>query len=505
MRVLVLDLRREPGPAQAGGPRARADVPLRGLQAGRRGVRPLVLARLRARVRRAALLQRLRARARIRSPQYAAVIPKFMAACLDEQAPTIFGDGEQSRDFTYVDNVVDANLLALEAPGDGRGARLQHRLRRAREPQRAAGPAPRAHRERRHGRPPGRARRRRQALARRHLARARRARLRAERRPPRGPPPDRSRTFERVPTPTVTLSGDARVRVVRVIARLNAGGPAHHVGLLSSRLGDGYETLLVHGRRRAGRGPARGVRRPLSARGVASSRTSGARSVPCATCARSCSSCASCAGSGPISFTLTPPRQGCSAGWPRSPSGRGRSSCTPTTATSSRATSERSRPRSTAPPNALLARASDASIGVSDATVADLRRFRIGSDRTLRVLRIGLDLDGFTAFAAGRRRGVPLGGRRRARARRCSSPSAGSCRSSATTSRSARSPSRRTSRCAWPSSATARSARGWSGSRASWGSRTACASWAGGRTWPRSPRRRTSPWSAPTTRARPCR
>ena len=44
-----------------------------------------------------------------------------------------------------------------------------------------------------------------------------------------------------------------------------------------------------------------------------------------------------------------------------------------------------------------LARASDALIGVSDATVADLRRFRIGTDRTLRVLRIGLDLDGFTA------------------------------------------------------------------------------------------------------------
>jgi nucleoside-diphosphate-sugar epimerase len=46
---------------------------------------------------------------------YAAVIPRFITACLAGQAPTIFGDGEQSRDFTYVGNVVEANLLAMEA------------------------------------------------------------------------------------------------------------------------------------------------------------------------------------------------------------------------------------------------------------------------------------------------------------------------------------------------------------------------------------------------------
>jgi UDP-glucose 4-epimerase len=48
--------------------------------------------------------------------EYAAVIPKFIAAMLAGQPPTIFGDGKQSRDFTYVRDVVEANLRALEAP-----------------------------------------------------------------------------------------------------------------------------------------------------------------------------------------------------------------------------------------------------------------------------------------------------------------------------------------------------------------------------------------------------
>ncbi|OGC77977.1 MAG: Vi polysaccharide biosynthesis protein VipB/TviC [candidate division Zixibacteria bacterium RBG_16_50_21] len=45
---------------------------------------------------------------------YAAVIPKFILAMVREQPPTIFGDGRQSRDFTFIDNVVRANLLACE-------------------------------------------------------------------------------------------------------------------------------------------------------------------------------------------------------------------------------------------------------------------------------------------------------------------------------------------------------------------------------------------------------
>lgn len=47
--------------------------------------------------------------------QYAAVIPAFVAAMLKGEAPTIYGDGEQSRDFCFVDNVVYANLLAGKA------------------------------------------------------------------------------------------------------------------------------------------------------------------------------------------------------------------------------------------------------------------------------------------------------------------------------------------------------------------------------------------------------
>lgn len=48
---------------------------------------------------------------------YSAVIPRFVAALLKGEQPVIYGDGSQSRDFTYIDNVVQANLLAAQAPG----------------------------------------------------------------------------------------------------------------------------------------------------------------------------------------------------------------------------------------------------------------------------------------------------------------------------------------------------------------------------------------------------
>ena len=47
--------------------------------------------------------------------QYSAVIPKFIKMMKDSQRPTIYGDGKQSRDFTYVENVVQANLMACES------------------------------------------------------------------------------------------------------------------------------------------------------------------------------------------------------------------------------------------------------------------------------------------------------------------------------------------------------------------------------------------------------
>ncbi|MGH9669683.1 MAG: NAD-dependent epimerase/dehydratase family protein, partial [Terriglobales bacterium] len=48
--------------------------------------------------------------------EYSAVLAKFISLMLAGHQPTIFGDGQQSRDFTYIENAVEANLLACEAP-----------------------------------------------------------------------------------------------------------------------------------------------------------------------------------------------------------------------------------------------------------------------------------------------------------------------------------------------------------------------------------------------------
>jgi len=52
---------------------------------------------------------------------YAAVIPKFIKQLLGGVRPTINGDGRQSRDFTYIENVIEANLKACLAPAEAAG------------------------------------------------------------------------------------------------------------------------------------------------------------------------------------------------------------------------------------------------------------------------------------------------------------------------------------------------------------------------------------------------
>jgi UDP-glucose 4-epimerase len=53
--------------------------------------------------------------------QYAAVIPAFITRILAGESPIVHGDGLQSRDFTYIENVIEANLMALAAPADACG------------------------------------------------------------------------------------------------------------------------------------------------------------------------------------------------------------------------------------------------------------------------------------------------------------------------------------------------------------------------------------------------
>ena len=49
---------------------------------------------------------------------YSAVLAKFITQMLENKRPSIYGDGEQSRDFTFIQNVVQGNLLASEAPAE---------------------------------------------------------------------------------------------------------------------------------------------------------------------------------------------------------------------------------------------------------------------------------------------------------------------------------------------------------------------------------------------------
>ncbi len=53
--------------------------------------------------------------------QYAAVIPRFIMAILRDQSPVIFGNGEQTRDFSHIENVIEANVAACAAPREALG------------------------------------------------------------------------------------------------------------------------------------------------------------------------------------------------------------------------------------------------------------------------------------------------------------------------------------------------------------------------------------------------
>lgn len=53
--------------------------------------------------------------------EYAAVIPKFISLLLNDEQPTIYGDGEQTRDFVYIENVIEANLKSCLAPSEVAG------------------------------------------------------------------------------------------------------------------------------------------------------------------------------------------------------------------------------------------------------------------------------------------------------------------------------------------------------------------------------------------------
>ncbi len=53
--------------------------------------------------------------------EYAAVVPRFIMACMRGTRPVVHGDGEQSRDFAYIDDVVQANILAADAPEEAYG------------------------------------------------------------------------------------------------------------------------------------------------------------------------------------------------------------------------------------------------------------------------------------------------------------------------------------------------------------------------------------------------
>ena len=135
---------------------------------------------------------------------YSGVLAKFITQMLAGEQPTIFGDGLQSRDFTYIDNTVSANLLAAKAPaGASRRPSLQRSHRRALRPQSNFPAIEEHHRIQRRNKIRGRPRRRREALARGLIPHRKSSRLQASGKFRRRPPPHR----RLVPRPTQNRQG----------------------------------------------------------------------------------------------------------------------------------------------------------------------------------------------------------------------------------------------------------------------------------------------------------
>ena len=116
LRLVLLGVRRRPGAAEGGDAAGQSDLALRGLEARRRALLPDVRPPLRLET---VSLRYFNVFGPRQNPEskYSAVIPRFLELALQDEPLEVHGDGEQSRDFTYIDNVVQANLRAMETPG----------------------------------------------------------------------------------------------------------------------------------------------------------------------------------------------------------------------------------------------------------------------------------------------------------------------------------------------------------------------------------------------------
>ncbi len=112
LRLVVVDLRRHAHAAQGRKYAAAAALAVCHHQARRRGILYFLQSHLRPRGRPACAISTSSAPTRTRPASTRRLYPKFITSLIEDKSPVVFGDGEQSRDFTYIDNVVEANILA---------------------------------------------------------------------------------------------------------------------------------------------------------------------------------------------------------------------------------------------------------------------------------------------------------------------------------------------------------------------------------------------------------